>query len=89
MSSRTETVREVSLDVLICVWLTLCAVAFWGPYVGIVLSAGWANALYAAFLLSVIGVVLIQWLRSRTEAEKTAKALASTQAVSESAGESD
>jgi hypothetical protein len=79
-----SSLRNTALDVLIAVWLTLCAVTFWGPYVGVVLSAGWANALYAVFLLSVIGVVLIQWLKSRTDAEMTAKALASTQAAGES-----
>lgn len=60
-------------DILICVWITLCAAAFWGPYIGFVLAPGLANALYAAFLLSIIGIVLIRWLKSRTEAEKAAK----------------
>ena len=62
-----------SVDILLCLWFVLCAVAFWGPYFGVALSPGLSSALYAAFLLCVIAIVAVRWLQSRTAAEKAAK----------------
>jgi hypothetical protein len=88
-NQRFEKEFDVShgIEALICLWITLCALAFWGPYGGITLSPGLANALYASFLLTVIAIVLVRWLKSRTEAEKALSA--SGRAISETKGDEE
>ena len=38
-------------DALVCLWILLVAIGFWGPYAGLSLPASALTALYAAFLV--------------------------------------
>ena len=71
------------VDLLLCAWFVLCAAAFWGAYVGFALTPGISNALYALFLLTVIAIVAVRWLRGRTAAEKAARETAGPEAMGE------
>ena len=50
-------------DIVISLWFVLAAVAFWGPYLGLGLSAGLLNALYAVFLLVSLASLALRLLR--------------------------
>jgi hypothetical protein len=50
-------------DILTSLWFVLAAVAFWGPYFGLSLSAGLLNALYAVFLLVSLAALALRLLR--------------------------
>lgn len=60
-------------DAALCVWFVLCAVAFWGPYVGLSLPFNILTALYAVFLLGFIATAALRVLRSREQAAPQGK----------------
>lgn len=58
-----EPSSSLGRDILLCAWIALVAVSFWGPYLGLALPANILNALYAVFLVVVIAAVALRLVK--------------------------